>query len=282
MPPMSTEIDKRSSLSVSPTIVAVVSPAGGVGKTVTTAMLAINLAQRGLHVVALNFTHSGDLATCLLGKKSHATNDAQKRHSDGRVSGVVEVPLQGSASGRCWLANRTRCLHAASVAPSSDAEDLCEVLGKDLPRGVDLVLIDTSSGVGAATQAALRVAHGALVITHADGRWERIARFREVVAELLPSSGQRLAEDRILINQFDLDVPTMLLAEKRIRAAHTSSLLATTVSTFPEQQEALWVSGVAQSQELFGAHSPAASHYDQLTDEVLATWGWAGVRRPVG
>lgn len=146
--------------------IVLTSSKGGTGKTTTALNLSVALAERGRNTIVVDLDPQGAIGLFL-----------SKEDSDW--GGLAEVMIAGAAPGEVLMATSLPTLR---ILPRGrvDPVDTCEyerrlhqgdVLSKALDaieEDVDYVIIDTPSGLGPVTRAALAVSHFALLPLQAE------------------------------------------------------------------------------------------------------------------
>jgi chromosome partitioning protein len=146
--------------------IVLTSSKGGTGKTTTALNLAVALAERGRNTIVVDLDPQGAIGLFL------AKEDAD-------WGGLAEVMIAGTAPSEVLLSTSLptlRILARGRVDPIDtceyeiqlqDGEFLSKTLGA-IEEDVDFILIDTPSGLGPVTRAALRVSHFALLPLQAE------------------------------------------------------------------------------------------------------------------
>lgn len=146
--------------------VVLTSSKGGTGKTTTALNLAVALAERGRNTVVVDLDPQGAIGLFLAQEDSH-------------WGGLAEVMIEGAAA-RDLLVETS--LPTLSILPRGriDPVDTCEyelrlhrteTVGRvidEIEVDADFVVIDTPSGLGPVTRAALAVGHFALLPLQAE------------------------------------------------------------------------------------------------------------------
>jgi chromosome partitioning protein len=146
--------------------VVLTSSKGGTGKTTTALNLAVALAERGRNTVVMDLDPQGAIGLFLAQEDSH-------------WGGLAEVMIEGATAHDVLI---TTSLPTLRILPRGriDPVDTCEyelrlhrseTIAKvldDIEDGVDFVVIDTPSGLGPVTRAALAVGHFALLPLQAE------------------------------------------------------------------------------------------------------------------
>lgn len=134
--------------------IVVASAKGGTGKTTTTLNLAVSLAERGRSVVIVDLDPQGSIGLALAKK-------------DTEWIGLAEYLMEAATLEECVLQTK---MNGLSILPRGrlDAVDVCEFeqalfdgaalseIVKKLSRQYEYVLMDTPSGLGMVTRAAMR------------------------------------------------------------------------------------------------------------------------------
>ena len=148
--------------------IVLTSSKGGTGKTTTTLNLAVALAERGRNTLVVDLDPQGAIGLFLA-------------KEDGDWSGLAEVMISGADPTDVLLSTSLPTLRILARG-RIDPVDTCEyelqlhrgtILAETLDAierdgEVDFVLIDTPSGLGPATRAALAVSHFALLPLQAE------------------------------------------------------------------------------------------------------------------
>jgi chromosome partitioning protein len=146
--------------------IVLTSSKGGTGKTTSALNLAVALAERGRNTIIVDLDPQGAIGFFLA-------------KEDGELSGLAEIMIAGAKPEEVLL--RTS-LPTLSILPRGrmDPIDTCEyelqlhrsdVLEETLAAledGIDFVVMDTPSGLGPVTRAALAVGHFALLPMQAE------------------------------------------------------------------------------------------------------------------
>lgn len=248
------------------TSLAIVSQKGGVGKTTVALHLALSMAASGRRVLLVDVDPQGGLGH-LLAK------------ADSELSGLADVLAGRATPGEAVIVTRQAGL---SLLPRGrlDAAESCAFEVSLFQAGTlarvlatvaddhDVIVIDTPSGMGMATRAALRIADHALLLLQAEPLALRtIAQALQVIAHVREHENARLSLLGILPTMVDkthgpsLDV----LVEAWSELAGVLETIIPRADVFSIASQA----GVPVGY-LGGPPSPEARRFDLLADEIDA------------
>ncbi len=146
--------------------IVLTSSKGGTGKTTTALNLAVALAERGRNTILVDLDPQGAIGLFLA-----------KEDSDW--GGLAEVMIAGAAPSEVLLSTSLptlRILARGRIDPVDTCEyelqlhrgEFCRTPSTHIDEDVDFILIDTPSGLGPVTRAALTVGHFALLPLQAE------------------------------------------------------------------------------------------------------------------
>ena len=148
--------------------IAILSPKGGVGKTLTCANLAAALADLGEAVLLVDFDPQSDLSTslgCEAETRRARIEDALADATSNVGDALEHVPLGNGLGSLAVLATRGEPLRARTAQLlSGDARQLQRLL-ESLDQRFDVALIDTPAGDTIFGRQALAAADAAIVPT---------------------------------------------------------------------------------------------------------------------
>lgn len=131
---------------------------GGVGKTTTTANVAIALAEQGYEVVAVD----ADIGMTNLGEFVGVSSERGVHHVLAGEGGVEEVLVSGPAGVRVVPGGE-----GLTAAVGADPANLREVV-EPLRHAADVVLLDTGAGISHQNMVAYGLADAVALVTTAD------------------------------------------------------------------------------------------------------------------
>ena len=247
--------------------IAVISQTGGVGKTTVSLNLALSLAERGRRVVLVDLDPQGGLGHALA-------------KGDTELAGLADV-LAGAATLDAALL-RTK-VPGLTLLPRGrlDPTDVCEleltlhtpgVLERILDSadaGADVTILDTPSGLGMPTRAALRVAEFALLPVQAERLALRsIAQALRVIEHVRGTENPRLELLGILPTMAEKHKgPSMsVLVDVWTELAGVLDTIVPRADVFAEASEAGLPVGF-----LAGPPAPEARRFDLLAEEIATT-----------
>ncbi len=146
--------------------IVLTSSKGGTGKTTTALNLAVALAERGRSTIVVDLDPQGAIGLFLA-------------KEDTEWGGLAEVMIAGTAPSEVLLSTSLptlRILARGRIDPIDTCEYEIQLQGGEflsqtldaIDEDVDFILIDTPSGLGPVTRAALRVSHFALLPLQAE------------------------------------------------------------------------------------------------------------------
>jgi chromosome partitioning protein len=146
--------------------IAIVSQKGGVGKTTVALNLALALAERGRRTLLVDLDPQGGVGHSLARGDADLKGLADLLMSEASASDVV---MQTKLATLAILPRgRLSPVDVCAFEQALHAPGVLERALEETTRGMDAVVLDTASGLGMPTRAALRVAGFALVPVRAE------------------------------------------------------------------------------------------------------------------
>lgn len=148
-------------------IIAIANQKGGVGKTTTTAALAVNLSRMGHRVLAVDADPQANLTTALGVSESQAA----ERPNLFTLVEEIDAPESGptETESGVWLIPSTTGLGHADLHNKVDRERILKRILRPLRDRFDVIFIDSPPSLGLLTLNALATCDTVIVPTQTEG-----------------------------------------------------------------------------------------------------------------
>lgn len=142
-------------------IITIANQKGGVGKTTTTAALAINLSRMGYRVLVVDADAQANLTTALGVTQEQASDRPNLFTLVEQIDDPKDAPMETAA--RVWLIPSINGLAHADLHNKMDRERILTRILKPLADKYDVILIDSPPSLGLLTINALAAADTVIV-----------------------------------------------------------------------------------------------------------------------